>query len=330
MLTYVTGSLWETLDANVPGVEIARCGWGSKSVLSGISEALDIPSLWLCGPDGGFPPILQRIILPKGVATPVIYKNRVVATKYETLTAEYLLIMGVLPEDLTASRKEQASQAFEALDEVVQSAGFTFDHVVRTWLYMDRILEWYDELNDARDAFFEKKGIFTRGFIPASTGIGVGNTAGAAMAIGALAIRSKPTIGKMTVQMVDSPLQCSALAYRKSFSRAVEIDSPQGRTLLISGTASIEPGGETIHVGDPEKQIELTMEVVKAILESRGMDFSKSIRAIAYIKRPEYRVYWQQWLKKNNLPSSFAEEVYADVCRDDLLFELELDAFAAK
>lgn len=330
MLTYVTGSLWETLDAHVRGVEIARCGWGSKEVLSGISECLDIPSIWLCGPDGGFPPILQRIFLPKGTATPIIYNGTVVATKYETLTAEYLLIMGVHPTDLTAPRKTQAEQAFETLDEVLESAGFTFANVVRTWLYMDKILEWYDEFNDARDAFFQKKGVFTSGFIPASTGIGSGNTLGSAVAIGALAMRPKSEASQITVKMVDSPLQCSALEYRKSFSRAAEIDSPQGRTLLISGTASIEPGGKTIHIGDPEKQIELTMQVVKAILESRGMDFKHAIRAIAYIKRPEYRVYWQNWLKKNNLPVAFAEEVYADVCRDDLLFELELDAFSTK
>lgn len=330
MLTYVTGSLWETLDTSVQGVEIARCGWGSKEILTGISECLDVPSIWLCGPDGGFPPILQRIFLPKGMATPIVHNGRTVATKYETLTAEYLLIMGVHPQDLTAPRKEQASQAFEELDEVLKIAGFEFSNVVRTWLYMDKILEWYDELNEARDAFFVKNGVFERGFIPASTGIGSGNTLGSAIAIGALAMRPKHTDSNITVEMVDSPLQCSALEYRKSFSRAVEINSREGRTLLISGTASIEPGGKTIHIGDPEKQIELTMQVVKAILESRGMDFEHSMRAIAYIKRPEYRVYWQNWLKKNNLPVTFAEEVYADVCRDDLLFELELDAFSSK
>ncbi len=330
MLTYLTGSLWETLDSTSTGVEIARCGWGSKETLAGIADALDIPSLWLCGPEGGFPPILQRVFLPKGTATPVSLNGRVVGTKYETLTAEYLLIMGVHPKDLTLSRKEQAAQAFEQLDEAIETAGFSFSNVARTWLYMDKILEWYDELNDVRDAFFKKKGVFESKFIPASTGIGSGNFEGSAIAIGALAVRPKTETSSMTMQMVESPLQCSALEYRKSFSRAVELQTPEGRTLLISGTASIEPNGATIHVGDPKKQIELTMQVVNAILESRGMSLKNSIRAIAYIKRPEYRVYWQTWLKKNGLPSNLAEEVYADVCRDDLLFEIELDAFSSK
>lgn len=330
MLTYITGSLWETLERSPRGVEIARCGWGSKEALSGIAETLDVPSIWLCGPDGGFPPILQRIFLPKGTATPVLLDGRIVGTKYETLTAEYLLIMGVHPKSTTVSRKEQAEQAFEHLDQALECAGFHFSNVVRTWLYMDKILEWYDEFNDVRDAFFKKKGVFESNFIPASTGIGSGNFEGSAIAIGALAVRPKNEASPITMQMVDSPLQCSALEYRKSFSRAAEINSPEGRTLLISGTASIEPNGATIHIDDPEKQIELTMQVVNAILESRGMTFKNTIRAIAYIKRPEYRTYWQAWLKKNGLPTSFAEEVYADVCRDDLLFELELDAFISK
>ena len=48
--------------------------------------------------------------------------------------------------------------------------------------------------------------------------------------------------------------------------------------------------------------------------------------AIAYIKRPEYRPLWQRWLAAHNLPPNLAQEIIADVCRDDLLFEIELDA----
>jgi hypothetical protein len=67
---------------------------------------------------------------------------------------------------------------------------------------------------------------------------------------------------------------------------------------------------------------------VKAILETRNMTFTDSVRAIAYIKRPEDRPAWQRWLEANNLPADYAQEIIADVCRDDLLFELELDAIA--
>ena len=38
--------------------------------------------------------------------------------------------------------------------------------------------------------------------------------------------------------------------------------------------------------------------------------------------------YTEEMLKANNLPADYAQEIIADVCRDDLLFELELDAIA--
>jgi enamine deaminase RidA (YjgF/YER057c/UK114 family) len=79
------------------------------------------------------------------------------------------------------------------------------------------------------------------------------------------------------------------LDYRSSFSRAAEIVTPEWRTVFVSGTASIEPGGLTVHHDDMDKQVALTMDVVKAILETRGMTLKDSVRAIAYIKRPEDR-----------------------------------------
>ena len=59
---------------------------------------------------------------------------------------------------------------------------------------------------------------------------------------------------------------------------------PDHRRLYVSGTASIEPSGKTAHIGDPAKQISLTMEVVAAILESRRMTWADVSRAIAYFK----------------------------------------------
>jgi hypothetical protein len=35
---------------------------------------------------------------------------------------------------------------------------------------------------------------------------------------------------------------------------------------------------------------------------------------------------WQAWLKKNNLTAMPLVTIEADICRDDLLVEIELDA----
>ena len=325
MLTNLNGTLWPTLEAPGRGIEIARCGWGTPDALAA-AQTGEIPALWLCNPNaGGCPAVAQRLFVSKGTVEPIFYEGQLVGSRFEDDQAEFVMLAGVGPSDPTAPRANQAASAFENIESILKKQGFTFHDVVRTWLYMDKLLEWYDELNRVRDAFFESHGIFG-GFVPASTGIGSANVTGSAIITAAIAMR--PKLGStVTRAMLESPLQCSALDYRSSFSRAAEIVTPEGCIVFISGTASIAYGGETAYVGDPEKQIALTMEVVKAILGTRQMGLQHATRAIAYIKRPEYRPIWQKWLAENGLPADFAQEIIADVCRDDLLFELELDAF---
>jgi enamine deaminase RidA (YjgF/YER057c/UK114 family) len=98
------------------------------------------------------------------------------------------------------------------------------------------------------------------------------------------------------------------------------------RRLLVSGTASIEPGGKTVWQGDIAKQIDLTMEVVEAILRSRGMGFADITRANAYCKRPEYLPYFRAWQQAHGAVAMPALPIHCDICRDDLLFEIEVDA----
>ena len=136
----------------------------------------------------------------------------------------------------------------------------------------------------------------------------------------------KPKHGGVRILSVPSPLQCSALDYRSSFSRAVEIQQPGSRLLTISGTASIDPGGKTVHVGDTAKQIDLTMGVVREILRSRGMDWSNTARAIAYFKDIREAHLLEAYVLAHHLPKLPIAISHADVCRHDLLFELELDA----
>lgn len=323
MLNWLNGTLWQTLETPARGVEIARNGWGSAAQLAALLQG-DIPGIWLTNEvTGGLPPMVQRFISTKGPVSVVMQGNRAVGAKYEDAYAEYVLLMGVAPDDLTASREVQTRSAFDNIDALLKAEGYSFHDVVRTWLYLDKLLEWYDVLNRVRDEFFEAHNIFG-GFVPASTGIGCANSLGAEIIVGAMAMRPKD--GRATKAMLESPLQCSALDYRSSFSRAAEIVTPEWRTVFVSGTASIAPGGETVHLDDADKQVALTMDVVKAILETRGMTLKDSVRAIAYIKRPEDRPAWQNWLKENGLPADYAQEIIADVCRDDLLFELELDA----
>ncbi|HEY9248467.1 MAG TPA: endoribonuclease L-PSP, partial [Rariglobus sp.] len=91
-------------------------------------------------------------------------------------------------------------------------------------------------------------------------------------------------------------------------------------------TASIAPGGDSIWPGDPARQIAQTMDVIAAILRSRGLGFADVTRASAYFKRVQDLPHFERWLGSHGFGSMPYLPMHCDVCRDDLLFELELDA----
>lgn len=250
--------------------------------------------------------------------------GEVVGTFYDSEYARYCRLGGIVPGDLTQSRERQARAVFEKIAAALAVAGMNFGHVARTWFYNDRILEWYREFNLVRDVFFREHGVFD-GLVPASTGIGASNPVGAALVADALAVRTPEMTG---VFALPSPLQCPALNYQSSFSRAVEIATPDHRRLLVSGTASIAPDGRTARVGDFRGQVELTLDVVEAILRSRQMDWANVTRAIAYVKHGQDAPFYRQVVAARGLPAFPTVVAENDICRDDLLFELELGAVA--
>lgn len=250
-------------------------------------------------------------------------EGEIIGNFYEDDDARYCLLGDLRPHDTSLSRRDQTRKTFEKIERALGLVDMNFSNVVRTWIYIDSILKWYDEFNDVRTKFFNERGIFNK-LVPASTGIGVNNPHGAALVTDVLAI--KPKTDKVRMFAVPSPLQCPAIDYRSSFSRAVELQLPDHRQLFISGTASIEQGGATVHVGDTAKQIDLTMEVVKSIMNSRGMSWENTTRAIAYFKDTKDIPLLYNYCKAKNLPTMPIAIAHSDICRDDLLFEIEFDA----
>jgi len=254
---------------------------------------------------------------------PVEMDGVVVGTVVDYDDASVCRLGGLLPDDPSSDRSAQTRSVLELMEAALRSAGMDFSRVVRTWFFNRDILSWYGEFNKARDRFFKDRSVYD-GLVPASTGVGGRNRAGAALAAGLIAIDPKKETAR--ARAVASPLQCPALEYGSSFSRAVEAELSGVHCLWISGTASIEPEGKTLHVGDADAQVSLTMEVVRAILESRGMGWEDLTRAIAYFKHPEYLTAFIRYCEGQSLPALPVVPVHCDICRDDLLFEIEADA----
>ncbi|MBI2435438.1 MAG: translation initiation inhibitor [Candidatus Hydrogenedentes bacterium] len=265
----------------------------------------------------------------KGPAVQVLeHGGRVAGTFFEDAHAAYCRLGGLTPPAQDAGERggdaasTGAGSVLEQMAGALRSVSLEFRDTVRTWFYNQHILAWYEQFNAVRTQFFREHGVFD-GTIPASTGVGAVLPDGVDLTAGLLAIQ--PRQGAVRVQAVRSPLQCPALEYGSSFSRAVEIQFPDHVRLFVSGTASITPGGATAHVGNIEAQIHRTMDVVEALLVSRHMRWEDVTRGIVYVKHAEDIPKFADYCVKRGLELPVLTLVN-DICREDLLFEIEVDA----
>jgi enamine deaminase RidA (YjgF/YER057c/UK114 family) len=283
------------------------------------------PVTWVEGAscDGAMLAGVQAFAISGSPVTRIRMGRRIVGSVFEDEGARHCLLGGLGPVATALHPPAQVQQMFANLELALEFAGFTLADVVRTWFYNEDILSWYGEFNRVRSAHYA--GVRWRtGSLPASTGIGAHNPGGAAVQVALWAVQPLGTAS--CAREVGSPLQCPAPAYGSSFSRAMEITSGGFRRLLISGTAGIHPDGRTAWIGDARKQVNLTMEVVAAILQSRGLGYGDVTRATAYYRHAADRRHFAAWLAGHDLRSMPVVDTHSAICRDDLLFEIELDA----
>src|SRR5579863_4905147 len=76
-----------------------------------------------------------------------------------------------------------------------------------------------------------------------------------------------------------------AYAYEKpsSFSRGMRIDLGSVAILLISGTASIDEQGHTVHAGDFRAQLRRTYHNISGLLAAEGATWKDIVRTTCYL-----------------------------------------------
>ena len=221
----------------------------------------------------------------------------------------------------------QARIMMEKGEAVLKQFGVDFLAVPRTWMWLKDILSWYDDFNKVRNDFFTERGLIgvgTRQSMPASTGIGLGPDNGGHCAMDLIAI-IEPADCTEYLQVTGK--QHCALNYGSAFSRASRSIMPAGQTVFVSGTASINADGETTHVGDAAGQINATIENVRAVLSEMQCTEKDLIHTIAYCKTTNVEQVFNSI--KGNLDWPWIT-VICDICRPDLLFEIEAAAMPRK
>jgi enamine deaminase RidA (YjgF/YER057c/UK114 family) len=120
-----------------------------------------------------------------------------------------------------------------------------------------------------------------------------------------------------------------AYAYGSAFSRGMRIDLNGLTILLISGTASIDDEGNTVHFGDFRAQTRRTFENITGLLASEGATWKDIVRTTCYLRDierdykafNEERTAFYREQKLDPLPASTG--IQAILCRPDLLIEIE-------
>ena len=114
-----------------------------------------------------------------------------------------------------------------------------------------------------------------------------------------------------------------------SFSRGLRLDIKGVTILLISGTASIDENGKTVHEGDFRAQTIRTYQNITGLLAAEGATWKDVVRTTCYLRDIErdYAAFNEtrtQFFKEQGLdPLPASTAIQAILCRPDLLVEME-------
>ena len=150
--------------------------------------------------------------------------------------------------------------------------------------------------------------------------------------------------GRQAPLAIENPRQVSAYRYPNTygarsptFSRAALVDVGGGRSaLFISGTASIV-GHTTVHVGDVRRQTEESLlniatvrqvatDRARAVFEAGGLIYTVYVRDPANLA--VVREVFEREVGAESSAARDAVYLQADICRADLLVEIEAHGFA--
>jgi enamine deaminase RidA (YjgF/YER057c/UK114 family) len=139
---------------------------------------------------------------------------------------------------------------------------------------------------------------------------------------------SKNRISKTPIENKAALNEAYDYPSKVSFSRGMRVELDGCVMLFISGTASVDERGESIHPGDIKAQTRRAFDNIAALLESEGADWHDIVRTTCYLADFRYydefnesRNFFFEEQELDPLPASTCIE--ARICRPELLVEIE-------
>jgi enamine deaminase RidA (YjgF/YER057c/UK114 family) len=214
---------------------------------------------------------------------------------------------------------EQTHAMLGLAESLLQDAEMAFSDVMRTWIYLPEMERDYADLNRARREFFNARGIDP---IPASTGIGAGLVPAVHdIGLGFYAIKSDPQPART---VMTTPTLNEAPEYGSDFCRGMRVAETNKVALLVSGTASIDETGRTVHLDDLEAQADRMLVNVAQLLQRQGASFDDVVSAITYVKHSADAQRLRDKFHEAGFEGFPNVLVEAPVCRPELLCETEV------
>ena len=249
-----------------------------------------------------------------------------------------IIVGGLYADDLNLPVREQSEQAFRKVEEILKAEQMNFGDIVRQWNYLERITDithgnqCYQDFNDVRTLFYASSA-WESGY-PAATGIGT--------QYGGILIDFNAVSGEVDIVPLDNDWQRAAHVYSDEvlishradtekgtpkFERGKSVSDRRQEVIYISGTATIR-GEESVTTGDVLLQTEITLENIQHLIgleegrENLPEHSGKLGLLRVYLKNEEDAPAVKADLDKlcPDLPIAY---LYADVCREELLIEIE-------
>jgi enamine deaminase RidA (YjgF/YER057c/UK114 family) len=223
----------------------------------------------------------------------------------------------------------QARRLLTRANRILKEQGATYRDVVRTWFYLSDILSWYPDFNQARSAVYRELGLLSPDGdlgrkLPASTGIEGHIPSGAAGALDLLAVIPPENSGSQFRQLTN-PGQPEALSYGSAFCRGALLCVPEASLVQVSGTAAIDEYGQSLYDRDIRAQIDCTFDKIEVLLAQAGTSLRDVAAASVFVKHPQHaQVYWEMAAARG-LQDIPAVVMVADICREELLFEMDAE-----
>ncbi|MDE7356397.1 MAG: PTS cellobiose transporter subunit IIC [Rikenellaceae bacterium] len=254
------------------------------------------------------------------------------------------VVAGGLRGDIGTALSVQCAALFAVARDILAAEGMEVDDIVRQWNYIEDITGFvgefqnYQVFNDARTRFYSL-GRWSGGY-PAATGIGAGPC-------GVVVDFNSMRGGDVEIVALDNPLQTPAHGYSQEvlvgaeddffaqrttpkFERGKAVLSAGSMMCYVSGTASIR-GEESVAVGDVLAQTATTMENIDCLTSSDNLKRYGAVRPVGrgrydmlrvYVKRADDMESVRDYMTAR-YPDTHMVFLHTDVCRDELLVEIE-------